>query len=412
MSTHALKAPSLLETKRQRSKHPEEQEAGQMLSGVLKAHANFVAWLVSLGFGGALLVLYYSHIHYFPELDWKDSLTYLAALSFLGGTIAVLYGLLLFFPGVIWCEFLIHDSKLEDKLCYKVDDGPYEACYRVVGLHMALPFLVFMLVMHFVALAESLWIIAATAIGLLALISVVLIWLLQKQIGETEDGILAWLRKHFGKTGKTKDAKKKGETPSPGSASSLVLKYVGLFNVSALISLTSLLFLYAIVNPGEGSWRMFLICTVVVVVTNVLVAVQYRRRPGRAVLTAILAALVLLGCGESLAGPQAAISSRLMARFGIGGDPVTLVVKEGAKDIFACHAVPFEVRSSVVIVRNARILSRLGTDYFVEAGGRRVAIPRDLVISWQPRPAVESWRELSGGGNLSAAGPGGYGWQG
>ena len=360
MSAHALKTPNLLEAERQSSKPAEEQAAGQALSGILTANASFVVWLVSLGFGGALLVLYYTQIHYFPELEWKESLTYLAALSLLGGTVAVLYGLLLFFPGLIWSEFLIHDSELEDKLCYKAGDH-LEACYRGVGLHMALPFLIFMGIMHFAALAKDPWQIATAVVSLLAPISVLLAWRFQTHIDKKE-------KEH-----------RRVAHASPGS---LLLKYVGLFNVSALISLASLLFLYAIVDPSEESWRMFLICTVVVVVTNLLVAVQYRRRAGRAVVTAILATLVLLACGEIFSGRQTALSSRLMAGFGFGGDRVTLIAKEEAIGILKGHDVPFQVRPGVVAVRNARILSRLGKEYFVEIRHRRVAIPRDLVLSW------------------------------
>jgi hypothetical protein len=344
------------------SENPQKQ-AGQILADVFKAQAHFVAWLVSLGFGGAMLVLYYNHIRYFPELEWKELLTFLAALSFLGGTIAVLYGFLLFFPGWIWSEFLVHDSKLKEKLRYQNANGNDEACYRAVALHMALPFLVFMAVMHIVALFKVLWITAVVAIALLAVISVALKLIFQRTIGETNP-----------------------KSPSePGSTGSLLLKYVGLFDVSALISLASLLFLYALIDPSKESPWMLTICTVAVVVTNFLVAVQYRLRPGRAVVTAILATLVLLRCGESesLVGKNTALSSQLMAGFGVGEhQQVTLVVKDEALKILQAHGIQPDSRFGLPTVRNAYILSRLGRDYFIGVGGRRVAIPRDLVVSW------------------------------
>src|SRR5688572_6126849 len=123
MSAHVLKKSALLEERSKGTEAAQQgREEGQTFSGVLTANSSFLAWLVSLGFGGALLVLYYTHIHYFPDLEWKESLTYLAALSLLGGTVAFLYSLLLFFPGLIWSEFLIHDSEMEDKLCYPDTD--------------------------------------------------------------------------------------------------------------------------------------------------------------------------------------------------------------------------------------------------------------------------------------------------
>jgi hypothetical protein len=351
MSARVFPSPPRLEAQ-PAAALPIEKRLGpwQVFSGLLTGNASLLAWLMILGFGGALLVLYYSHIHYFPELEWKESLTYLIALSLLGGTVAVLYGLLLFVPGVIWSEFLKHDSELEDKPA-----GQLELCFLQVALHVALPFLGFMGVMHFAALTRHFWTIATPAVVVLALISVYLSWRFQVHIEK-------------------KDKADKGF---------LLLKYVGLFNVSALISLASLLFLFDIVSSDKLLRAMFPICTMVVVASNLLVAAQFHHRLSGAVVTAILATLILLGCGEMFGGPDGALSSRLMARFGIGVDEVTLVAKEEAKGIFESHGVDVEpVRSGTVTIREARILSRLGKEYFVEAGTRRVAIPQDLILSW------------------------------
>jgi hypothetical protein len=332
-----------------------------------------------------LLVLYHFNIHYLPELEWRESLTYLVALSLLGGLVAILYSLLLFFPGLIWSEFLIHDSELEKKLCYQVPSGHFEACYRKVGHHMAFPFFIFMAAMHVAALASESWVLPLTAGILLLLISIYLAWRfllqLEDRTGETLE--LLPMIKGALKSLWRLVTNKKDLQPTPGSSSSLLLKYVVLFNISALISLVSLLFLYAIVDPDEGSW-MLVICTCVVVATNLLVAVQYRRRPGRAVVTAILATLVLLGCEESksLSGQQESLSSQLMAGFGIGADEVMLIAKNEAIPILKGHKVQHETNHGVVTIENARILSRLGREYFIEAAGRRVVIPRELVLSW------------------------------
>jgi hypothetical protein len=136
---------------------------------------------------------------------------------------------------------------------------------------------------------------------------------------------------------------------------------------------------------------MLLVCTLVMVVANLLVAVQYRRQPGRAAVTAILAAGVLLACGEikSIAGDEEALSSRLMGRFGFGGARVILIVKDEARGILEGHGVKYEVKPDAVTIREARILSRLGKEYFVEAEGRRLSIPRELVLSWSASIAPE-----------------------
>ena len=341
----------------------EREEAGEAFSSVITANASLVVWLVFLGFGGALLIFYYSHIHYFPDLEWNKSLTYLAAMSLLGGTIAILYSLLLFFPGVIWSEFLIHDSGLEDKLCY-AEGGHYEPCYQSVGLHIGLPFLVFMGVMHFVALSDDAWTIATAAVITLTIASLFLGWRFQSYLGTKRNTL--------------------GTSPT-----SLLLKYVGLFNISALISLTSLLLIYGIADPSKESKWMFLLCTVVGVVANMMVAIQYQRKRACSLVTAILAALVLLACGEGVAGrtghEEAALSMQLMARFGFGGDTVKLVLKPEAREILQAHGVEGTAKTGVATVENVRILSRLGGEYFVEltsADRKRMTFPSSLVLSW------------------------------
>jgi len=341
----------------------QEKEGAQAFSSVITANASLVVWLVFLGFGGALLIFYYSHIHYFPDLEWNKSLTYLAAMSLMGGAIAILYSLLLFFPGVIWSEFLIHDSGLEDKLCY-AEGGHYEPCYQRVGLHIGLPFLVFMGVMHVAALSDNAWTIATAAFLTLVVASLVLGWRFQKHLEQKRSTL--------------------GTNPL-----SLLLKYVGLFNISALISLTSMLLIYDIADSSKESRWMLLLCTVIGAVANMLVAIQYRYKRACSVVTAILAALVLLACGEGVAGragqEEAALSLQFMARFGFGGNTVKLVLKPEAREILQAHGVEDTAGTGVATMENVRILSRLGEEYFVELPApdrKRMTFPSSLVLSW------------------------------
>src|SRR4029077_11920699 len=104
------------------SEQASTQEQEQPWVGFLATNATLVAWLVFLGFGSAFLALFYSRIHYFPEIKWEESFSYLAAVSVLGGGVVAIYGLLLFVPGWIWSEFLIFDTELErGTLCYFYD---------------------------------------------------------------------------------------------------------------------------------------------------------------------------------------------------------------------------------------------------------------------------------------------------
>ena len=336
-------------------------------SGLLSANGSVVVWLVFLGFGGTLLSLYYANIHYFPELEWKESLTYLAALSLLGGSIAILYGLLLYVPGIMWSEFLIHDSELEERLCYP--GRGHEPCYWSVGKHLGLPFLGFMAVMHVAALF-GFWVTALSAFGLLTFLS-------------------GYLWKRFRDHLKNK---RHWVTQAQERQKTLLLKYVAAFDLSAVASLISVLLLYRLVQAeadAEKVWPMLLICTVVVTTANLFVAVQHRDRPWRSVMTAILFALTLLACGEIVAEGEAAVSTRLMEKFGVGERVrYTLVLSPQGRQVLENLKIipPADPPGGVAVVERACILSRLGKEYYVEVGGRRVALSREQVLSWSVDP--------------------------
>lgn len=425
------------------SGQPGSKDGGKLWGEVFSANGSVVVWLVFLAFGGALLSFYHSKIQYFPVLKWEDSLTYLAALSLLGGGVAVIYGLLLFLPGTMWCEFLIHDTELEDKLCYP-GRGP-EPCFWNIGLHLGLPFLSFMLIMHCIALLELPWLTAVSAVVLLVAIS----RLLWKRFGDHLDAKLRetrtsvppccpWVRDErqgvWVRKGGQAEAKEEsffrrisaaiycwwiGGRRS-GSRESYLLKYVLSFSVSALASLISLLFIYAIVDVKTGV--MVAICTGLVTLTNFLVAVQFRNRPRRAILTAFLATLVLLVCSETVDRGKAALSTGIMKKFGLGAEAqlVALVVNPKGQALFERLKLypPPEVRALVErlnlyppgqdkeVIPNVLILSRLGEEYFLKATRYqvkedpdtkkrvlemtrvKVMIPRKHVLSWSVQPSA------------------------
>jgi hypothetical protein len=340
--------------------HPEPaQKEEPALFKLLSANVSLVIWLVFLAFGGTLLTCYYAHIHYLPDLEWKESLTYLAALSFIGGGIALLYGLLLYLPGVIWSEFLIFDTELQNVLCY---EGIYrkEPCFLSIGKRLLLPFMFFMVASHLPMLKSH------NAKGVLAVSLTALV----------PASLYVWAM--FREDLARKIRKKRRTT---ADRRSLLLKYVGLFDVSALVSLAAVLVLYSIASRGNavGRWPMLVICTVLVVVSNLLVAVQFRNKPRRAVLTGIISALMLLVCGEAFYGKDAAISTQIMESLGLRGEAnKTLLLTEEGKRIFPSYAVGG--------IGDARILSRLGAEYFVEVGQDRFAVPRALVAAWKSGP--------------------------
>jgi hypothetical protein len=323
--------------------------------GVLTSNATLMAWLVLLGFGGALLTFYYNQIHYFPELKWEESFTYLIAISLLGGFVAAIYSFLLYFPGVIWSELLIFDTELLKELCYPTRVGEEkfeEPCLLSLWRHVAAPFSFYMIALHF-AMLENVILVGTTAISGLVVLT---------------------LFYHSEFSDILKEVKER--------RASRLLKAVAAADVAALLSFVSLFVLYKIVDPEGYSWPLLLLCTLVVVVSNVLVAIQFRNKPGRAALTGIVAALVLLFCGEVVSEGRAALSTRIMERFGLGKGSVRMVVTATGIEVLQGQEVRFKPSGQNGVICNAKLLSRLGSEYYVEVQGHRVTLAKDLVRSW------------------------------
>jgi hypothetical protein len=344
-----------------------KKSQGGPLAGLLAANATLVAWLVFLGFGSAFLAFFYSHIHYFPELKWEESFTYLAAISIFGGGIVAIYGLLLFVPGWIWSEFLIFDTELaKSTLCYH--SGPLkertEPCFWSISHHLVLPFALLMVALHLALFAGDTRLLGATTImGLLA---------------------VAWysLREFW------RELKRQPLGPTTAMLRTLLVKYIVTADIAALSGITSLFVLSRLVDPGVPSGKLLTICTIGMVVSNFLVAVQFRQKPTRAVVTSIVAAITLMICGETFSEPGASQSERLMASFGVG-DPsrtVRLDLTDEGTGLLGRNGLASP---------DVTLLSRLGEEYLVEGtdrqdARRRVALPKELVTAWSSLEPVAS----------------------
>lgn len=349
------------------------------------ANATLIAWLVFLGFGSAFLAFYYSQIHYFPELEWEDAFSYLAAISIFGGGIVAVYGLLLFVPGWIWSEFLIFDDQLVDKhiLVYprRKKKELVEPCFWSISRHLLFPFAVLMILLHLALFTGDDGLLVATII--FGVLGVALFSLRQfhSELEEPDAPIDPGLRLH-----------------------SLLGKYVTTTAIAALSGATALYILSRLVDPQRESATLLTICTIGVVVTNLLVSVQFRNRPTRAVVTCILAALALLTCGEALAPRGQSQSERMMASFGVGeSSRVSLnLTADGAALLSQSGLDP----------ANVALLSRLGEEYVV--GGteetnrsQRAALRKEMVKSWaslhaEPTPrrsaslsSLQGWKLLA-----------------
>jgi hypothetical protein len=346
----------------------QERDDTKKAASILGAKEALASWFLFLGFGGFFLILYYRRIGYFPELEWEKSLTFLAATSLLGGGITAIYGLALMIPGIIWSEFLIFDQFLRQRLCYEGPDGR-EPCFQSLLEKLVFPFAVFMAAVHAVALFQQSWIVLLTAAA----------------------GLIALCRHSYrafkGEIQKIKESPAADERLKKNESTCLY-KYTATAGVAGLAGLTSFLIIYTIVSPSAESAGLLFICTLSVVVSNLLVAVQFRQKPVRALVTGVVAALTLLIAGEILAGDKEALSARVLDQFGIGGqgreNSVTIVVSKVGREMLVKNHVKniSLLTDDSAAVENARILSRLGDEYLLEVEKRRVVIPKKMVLSW------------------------------
>jgi hypothetical protein len=339
-----------------------------------KANATLMVWIVFLALGGGLLTLHYSRVGYLPEIRWDESLSFLFAMSLIGGGLALLYGLLLFFPGVIWSEFMIFDPHLRPLLCYQTKDG-VEPCLLHIAKYIGWPFAIFVAIAHGVWMVFNQPVVRAVGIGAGLILALVYFW---------------WnLRQNLSSAPNTED-----KTVPPPTHRALLTKHLGAFGVSASISLASLVWISHLEDPAPNSsppptapgWLLLpVICTLVVVLANLLVAVQYRGRRMRALVTSILAAAILLVAGEYLPERSAErVSSRILARFGIGGDNlVTLFIDARGSQSVQHLSLPGQPYVGGLRIDNVQILSRLGSEYFFRVGNCSFTLPKSMVISWQ-----------------------------
>jgi hypothetical protein len=127
------------------------------------------------------------------------------------------------------------------------------------------------------------------------------------------------------------------------------------FGSAALLSLMALWFFHRIYErkpwePAGVPWSLLVLCTLVVIVTNLVVSVLFHDHRRQSLFASFLAALLLLGAGQLLGtDPENTLPARIMASFGFGGQAVRLVVTERGGRLLCEQgiAVDFETSGSV-----------------------------------------------------------------
>lgn len=377
MEDDALKPKSVQQTVLEPpvAKQDDAQATPRAIGGLLKANTSLAVWFVFLALGGGILSLYYARIGYLPDIEWSSSLVYLAAASFIGGGVGLLLALSVFLPGLIWGEFLVFDTNLGKVLCYEENGEP---CLRSIWSYVGIPFAVILLIAH-VALIKDWLFYTATP---LLLVTSFLFFRCSFTCLMSRDSTLACTKSLWKlylcifKRGTFRYSKV--SEGLQGESERRIFKGSSWFTLSVLLSQISMFVVYRLSGkPGLPTFAyLTVICTGGVLISNHVVAVLYRYHPRKAIAASLVAAALLLFAADRFSS----LSQGIMARYGFGaGNKVTLfVTDEGDAIIENLKLQRCEPPTSRRLC-NVEILSKIGSEYFLEVGGRRFTLPKEAV---------------------------------
>jgi hypothetical protein len=361
---------------------PDKEE--ETASSFLKPNLGLFFWFILLAFGGGLLSLYYTTIGYFPDMKWDESLTYLMVLSILGGAVVLAYGLMIFIPGVIWSEFLVFDPYLKREFCYLGEKGR-EPCVMALLKRVVIPFVFFVGPIHWLPLSLEPKILAE---GFFVLCFAC--WIAYLLNADIFPDAGFW---------------------GLGSTGGRFLAFFSLSAISAWLALGLIRWILGQESAPDN--RLSIICTAMVVVANIFVALQFRkRRIGAYVSGAFAAALLVVFSHLLIVQPGQKPSARFLSAFGVGYEhKVTLLVSRRGAEILAAqggHLTPSgldrlpisvslppgykegeeggedAIQDPGFRVDGLEMLSRLGNDYLFRSPESKIAfsVPKKYVLSW------------------------------
>ena len=360
-----------------------------------KANATLMAWLVFLCFGGSLLSLYYAHIGYLPDFEWKSALIYLGIASIIGGAVALLLALSLLIPGLIWDVFLICDPLLTGVFCYK-ERNRRDPSLGDVFLRLGLPFGIVLTISHSVLIYGT-GVYVAVGLLTLTLCLVIMYFIfnhlvvsrreLQKKKKNSEHPNGGARNRPVVSSGRKKKLKR-----AQGDDHKRALRFTFWFGLSVFVGQVSLLITYLLSGSprDEGFWIVAAICTFTVLLSNHVVALLYAHHRGEAVLASAVAALLLL----VIANHYSSLPAGIMSLYGFGdSQTVTVYVNEQGENLLKSMQLSehscFDGQPAKNKLCGVEILSALGSSYYLRVEGTTITLPKEMVIARKAEPPAK-----------------------
>ena len=358
------------------------QRSSSEIAKLLKPDTSLAIWLIFFVIGGGLLALYYAHIGYMPDIEWKDALIYLFIGSIVGGVIGLLLTISLYLPGIIWSESIVFDPCL--KFSYLApgteQTGRHsvaELCIRTIFRYLGLPFFVVLLLSHIALLAGNFfyWVFAG---GLLGLTFVVMKILFRYRLLQANDSSQIKQRP-WGYVWSNLIKRTKSEDNSQENRHAFKLS--SSFTLSVLLNQISMYLVYRLCgSPVEfqNFTALTLLCTVAVWIAAHVVALRHQDHPRQAIIASLVAAGLLLFTADSFSS----LSVKLMGYYGMGDNHrFNLVLKyEGAAKVRDLGLK--QCGDSYRYLCNVQILSKVGDQYFLRVGDKiHMTLPKSDVVS-------------------------------
>lgn len=353
---------------------PEAKQSSSQLDKFLIANASIAIWLIFFAIGGGILALYYAHIGYLPEMEWKASLIYLFIGSLVGGVIGLLLTMSLYLPGLIWSETIVFDPCL--RFSYAPPSGHHsdkeqstELCLRTIFKYLGVPFLLVLLLSHVALLTGRIlyWVIAG---ALLILTFFVMRRLLEHRASKHPDG-------------STSVSQQNGDqSKTDPTVDRHIFKLAAAFSLSVFLNQISMYVIYWLSgSPAKlGTFVILtLICTTGVWIACHVVALRHQDYPRQAIAASLVAAGLLLFTADNFSK----LSVKLMNNFGMGYNKrVNLLVNDHGKDIVNGLGVP---KCGDLQLCNVEILSKVGDQYYLRvADTAYVTMPKSDVVAIRP----------------------------
>jgi len=367
----------------------------------VEANATLAVWVIFLFIGGGILALYYAHIGYIPDMEWKASLVYLFICSIIGGVIGLLLTMSLYLPGLIWSETLVLDPCL--KFSYPSPMGQTtELCLLTIFGYLGLPFLLVLVISHIALLIGKVWYWPIAGV-LLVLTFFVIKSLLKHRVRAEAEGYIGqgplsdvWsdlqsdsfrlktkVRNVFLRL--LKKPKLREELKISSDLQRHVFKLAAAFTLSVLLNQISMYLIYWLAGRPSAPKTfipLLIICTAGVWITCHVVAFRHRDYPRQAVAASLVAVGLLLFTADNFSW----LSVKLMNHFGIGYyRRFNVMVSDDGMKIVNGLGVP--TCGDPQQLCNVEILSKMGDHYYLRVG--------DTCYVTLPKPDVVAVRSLN-----------------